>query len=145
MSTSLLYHAFGIRRYQYTLTDYKDGQTIFSIHKDPTTCRCSACGAPQVLSRGQVVRRFRSLPIGGRATFMVLPIPRVECQACHIVRQVKVPFANPRRSYTCCFARYALEFGRRMTIRDVAVQLAGLTHHFSQGFPVFEPVHCAFV
>ncbi len=52
MSTSLLYHAFGIRGYQYTRTDYKDGQTIFSIHQDPTTCRCSACGSPQVLSRG---------------------------------------------------------------------------------------------
>ena len=54
---------------------------------------------------------------------MVLPIPRVECQACGLVRQVKVPFADPRRSYTSCFERYALELGRRMTIRDVAVHL----------------------
>ena len=123
MSTSLLYHAFGIRGYQYTRTDYKGGQTIFSIHQDPTTYRCSACGSPQVLSRGQVLRCFRSLPIGGRATFMVLPIPRVECQGCRVVRQVKVSFANPRRSYTSCFERYALELGRRMTIRDVAVHL----------------------
>jgi len=123
MSTSLLYHAFGIRGYQYTRTDYKGGQTIFTIHQDATTCRCSGCGSPQVLSRGQVLRRFRSLPIGGRATFVVLPIPRVECQACGVVRQVKVHFADPRRSYTSCFERYALELGRRMTIRDVAVHL----------------------
>src|SRR5436305_10265490 len=74
MSTSLLYHAFGIRGYQYTRTDYKGGQTIFTIRQDATTCRCSGCGSPQVLSRGQVLRRFRSLPIGGRATFVVLPI-----------------------------------------------------------------------
>jgi transposase len=39
------------------------------------------------------------------------------------VRQVKVPFADPRRSYTKVFERYALELGRRMTIRDVAVHL----------------------
>ena len=123
MSTSLLYHAFGIRGYQYTRTDYKGGQTIFTIHQDATTCRCSGCGSPQVLSRGQVLRRFRSLPIGGRATFVDLPIPRVECQACGVVRQVKVHFADPRRSYTSCFERYALELGRRMTIRDVAVHL----------------------
>ena len=100
MSTSLLYHAFGIRGYEYTRTDYQGGQTIFTIHQDPETCRCSACGSPQVQSRGQVERRFRALPIGSRATFVVLPIPRVECQACGVVRQVKIPFADPRRSYT---------------------------------------------
>src|SRR5262249_9899042 len=54
---------------------------------------------------------------------IVLPIPRVECHACGIVRQVKVPFADSRRSYTKAFERYALELGRRMTIRDVAVHL----------------------
>jgi transposase len=63
------------------------------------------------------------LPIGSRATFVVLPIPRVECQACGVVRQVKIPFADSRRSYTCSFERYALELGRRMTIRDVARHL----------------------
>jgi hypothetical protein len=42
MSTSLLYHAFGIRGYEYTRTDYQDGQTIFTIHQDPKTCRCWA-------------------------------------------------------------------------------------------------------
>jgi len=123
MSTSLLYHAFGIRGYHYTRTDYQDGQTIFSIRQEPETCRCSACGSPQVVSRGRVERRFRAVPIGRRATFVVLPIPRVECQACGVVRQVKVPFADPRRSYTNSFERYALELGRRMTIRDVALHL----------------------
>lgn len=123
MSTSLLYHAFGIRGYQYTRTDYQDGQTIFTIHQEPETCRCPACGSPKVQSRGHVQRRFRTVPIGHRATFVVLPIPRVECLACGVVRQVKIPFADPRRSYTKAFERYALELGRRMTIRDVAVHL----------------------
>ena len=123
MSTSLLYHAFGIRGYQYIRTDYRGGQTIFTIYQDSQTCRCSACGSHQTVHRGRVDRRFRTLPIGGRATFVALPIPRVECLACGVVRQVKVPFADPRRSYTSSFERYALELGRRMTIRDVAVHL----------------------
>jgi transposase len=123
MSTSLLYHRFGIRGYEYTRTDYQGGQTIFTIHQNPETCRCSACGSPQVQSRGQVERRFRTLPIGSRATFVVLPIPRVSCQDCGVVRQVKIPFADTRRSYTSSFERYALELGRRMTIRDVAQHL----------------------
>ena len=82
MSTSLLYHAFGIRGYQDTRTDYQDGQTIFTIHQEPETCRCPACGSPKVQSRGHVQRRFRTVPIGRRATLVVLPIPRVECQDC---------------------------------------------------------------
>ena len=123
MSTSLLYHAFGIRGYRYTRTDYQGGQTIFTIHQDLHTCRCSACGSNRVRSRGQVERRFRTVPIGSRATLVALPIPRVECLACGVVRQVKVPFADPRRSYTSAFERYALELSRRMTIRDVAMHL----------------------
>src|SRR5208337_1862944 len=63
MSTSLLYHAFGIRGYRYTRTDYQGGQVIFTIHQEPENCRCSACGSTQVVSRGQVERRFRALPI----------------------------------------------------------------------------------
>jgi len=123
MSTSFLYHAFGIRGYRYVRTDYQDGQVIFTIEQEPETCRCSACGSRRVISRGQVERRFRSLPIGSRATFIDLAIPRVECLACGLVRQVKIAFADPRRSYTKAFERYALELSRRMTIRDVAVHL----------------------
>jgi transposase len=123
MSTSLLYHAFGVRGYEYTRTDYQGGHTIFTIRQAPESCRCSACGSAQLHSRGRIERRFRTVPIGRRPTFVVLPIPRVECQACGAVRQVVISFADPRRSYTSSFERYALELGRRMTIRDVALHL----------------------
>lgn len=123
MSTSLLYHAFGIRGYKYVRTDYPDGRVIFTIRQAPETCRCSACGSTRVQSRGHAERCFRSLPIGSRTTAVVLPIPRVECRDCGVVRQVEVPFADPRRTYTRAFERYALELSRRMTIRDVARHL----------------------
>jgi transposase len=123
MSTSLLYHAFGIRGYQYTRSDYHGGQVTFTIHQEPKTCRCSACGSSDVKHRGHVERRFRTVPIGSKATVVVLPIPRVECPACGVVRQVEVAFADPRRSYTRAFERYALELSRSMTIRDVALHL----------------------
>jgi len=133
MSTSLLYHAFGIRGYQYTRTDYQGGQTIFTIRQEPETCRCPACGSPHVHSRGHVERRFRAVPIGQRATIVVLPVPRVECQDCGAVRQVKIPFADARRSYTRSFERYALELGRHMTIRDVA-------HHLGVGWDMIKEI-----
>jgi transposase len=123
MSTSLLYHAFGVRGYDYVRTDFQDGQVIFTVQQEPDDCRCPACGSREVIFRGHVERRFRSLPIGRRASAIVLPIPRVECRACGVTRQVKVPFADPRRSYTKSFERYVLELSRSMTMRDVALHL----------------------
>jgi transposase len=43
--------------------------------------------------------------------------------ACGAVRQVKVPFADPRRSYTKSFERCVWELSRGMTIRDAARHL----------------------
>jgi transposase len=123
MSTSLLYHAFGIRGYQYTRTAYQGGQVIFTIHQDPQSRRCPSCGSHRVKPRGHVERRFRTVPIGRKATIVALPIPRVECPACGGVRQVLVSFADPRRTYTRAFERYALGLSRSMTIRDVARHL----------------------
>lgn len=45
------------------------------------------------------------------------------CMLCCLVRQVKIHFADPRRSYTRAFERYALELSQHMTIKDVARHL----------------------
>ena len=123
MSTSLLYHAFGIRGYDYVKTDYREGGVIFTIHRRPHTYRCPLCGSRRVASRGCQERTFRAVPIGGKPVWVVLPIPRVECSTCQVIRQAPLDFADPRRSYTRSFERYALELSRRMTIQDVARHL----------------------
>jgi transposase len=123
MSTSLLYHAFGIRGYYYVRTDYQGGEVFFTITQDVESCHCSACGADAVRPRGRVERRFRAQPIGSRPTTIVLLVPRVEGLVCGVVRQVEIAFADPRRGYTRSFERDALELSRRMTIRDVAAHL----------------------
>ena len=124
MSTSLLYHAFSIRGYEYVRTEYQGGEVSFTIRQEPKTLRCESCGSRDVRPRGQVERRFRSLPIGRRSTTIVFPIPRVACQACSLVRQVKLNFADPRRTYTKAFERYALELSQCMTILDAARHLS---------------------
>lgn len=123
MSTSLLYHAFGIRGYEYVRTEYRGGQVIFTIDQERKTLRCAACGSPDVQPRGRAERQFRLLPIGSRATSLVFAIPRVACRACGVIRQVEITFADPRRTYTKAFERYALELSRSMTILDVARHL----------------------
>jgi transposase len=123
MSTSLLYHAFGLRGYDYVKTDYQDGGVIFTLCQRPHTYRCPVCNSRKVSPRGHQERTFKTVPIGHKPVTVVLPIPRVECPSCGIIRQVPVAFADPRRSYTRAFERYALELGRLMTIQDVAQHL----------------------
>src|SRR5262249_18612448 len=123
MPPSLLYRVFGIKGYRSARTAHGRGQTFFPPAQEPAPCRCPACGSADVVSRGQVERRFRCLPIGTRPTSLALPIPRVECRACGVVRQGEVAFADPRRSYTRRVRRYVLEPSRRMTIRALAAHL----------------------
>ena len=123
MSTSLLYHGFGIRGYQYVKADYEGGKVIFTVRQEAGDLRCGACGSGHVIRRGVYRRRFRSLPIGGRPVQVVLDVPRVGCMDCGAVRQVPVGFADGRRSYTKAFERHVLELSRHMTIQDVARHL----------------------
>lgn len=123
MSTSLLYHGFGIRGYQYVKTEYKGGKVVFTLRQGPDTLRCAACGSRCVIRRGYCQRRFRSLPIGSHPVQAVLDVPRVKCRDCGVIRQVAVGFADEQRSYTKAFERYVLELSRHTTMQDVARHL----------------------
>jgi transposase len=123
MSTSLLYHAWGLHGYRHQATHFLEGQVFFWIAQPRERLRCSACGTEQVLAQGTTPRCFRTLPIGGKPVVVCLPVPRVRCLLCDHVRQVNIPFAEPRRHYTRAFERYALELSQHMTIQDVARHL----------------------
>ena len=123
MSTSLLYHAFDIRGYDYLSTAYEGGQVRFTIGQRPHTRRCPVCGSRNVAPRGHQQRTFRTVPIGRKPVTITLAIPRVACPNCDLIRQVPLDFADPRRSYTRAFERYALDLSRLMTIQDVAQHL----------------------
>jgi transposase len=123
MSTSLLYHGWGVRGYDHVAVFYEQGTIRFGIEQQPDTFRCSDCSSHEVMKSGVVTRRFRSLPIGGKAVWIELPVQRLWCWACGKTRQAKVAFADPRRGYTHAFERYALDLSRHMTIKDVAGHL----------------------
>jgi len=123
MSTSILYHGFGIYGYRYTRTEYQQGALVFSIEKDPTSLRCPCCKGIQVIRKGTTLRWFHTLPIGNKQVYLKLQVPRVMCRACGIVRQITLGFADARRTYTRAFQRYVVELSKRMTIRDVARHL----------------------
>jgi transposase len=125
MSISILYHRFDIQGYWYKRTFYQQGAIVFSIEKDPLSLRCPCCRTPQASRRSEVLRWFHTVPIGKKQVCVALHIPRVQCRNCGIVRQIKIGFADFRRTYTRSFERYALELARHMTIQDVAIHLGG--------------------
>lgn len=123
MSTSLLYHRFGVVGYHYVSQNFEAGITTFRVEQPRDKLRCSHCGSQDVWAQGGVERSFRTLPIGSKPTFIDLKVPRVLCFDCGLVRQVKIPFAEPKKHYTRSLERYVLELSRHMTIQDVADHL----------------------
>ena len=122
MSTSLLYHAWGVRGYVYQHCDFVNGGIIFYLNQEKDF-RCARCGCRRVIRRGTVTRHFKSLPVGGKPVTLVLPVQRVACSNCAALGQVEVAFAEARRSYTKSFERYAVDLCRMATIDDVARRL----------------------
>jgi transposase len=123
MSTSLLYHAFGVVGYRYVSQTFEGGRVTIRIAQPRERLRCPQCGSAEVWAQGGEERTFRTLPIGGKPVQLRFKVPRVMCFPCFQARQVAVAFADPRKRYTRSFERYALELSRHMTIQDVAEHL----------------------
>jgi transposase len=123
MSTSLLYHGFGLVGYTYVRTAYEEGKVIFTVKHKRDKLHCPECGSRDLVLRGCSSRRFRMVPIGSKVIFLDLDVQRVACKRCDAIRQVDLGFADSRFSYTRAFERYVLDLSKHMTILDVARHL----------------------
>jgi hypothetical protein len=75
MSTSLLYHGFGIVGYHYVSQSFQEGEVTFRIEQPRERHRCSHCGSTDVWDQGGVERSFRMVPLGSKRK--PLPAPRL--------------------------------------------------------------------
>ena len=123
MSTSLLYHAFGLRDYHFVRNTFCEGVVHFAIEHTPGSLRCGHCGSAHVRKAGTVVRHFKSLPIGMHPVSFELPVQRLWCFECCSTLQAKLGFADERVGYTRGFERYALHLLGFATVKDVALHL----------------------
>ena len=123
MSSTLLYQAFGIRDYRVVRTTRDDKILTLHVEQDPEQDRCSACQSDNVIRHGIVERTIRTVPLGGKPVDLRLPVPRLGCHDCGLVRQAAIRFAKPLRRYTHAFERYALHLLSHMTIQAVAEHL----------------------
>jgi transposase len=123
ISTSLLYDACRVRGYTLTKTEFDGGMILFHVEPQPQQCRCAACGSRDVIRRGSHNCWIRNVPFGTHLTWIIVDLPRVECRECHVVRQIEIGFADPRRGYIKALARYILDLTPHMTIKDIADHL----------------------
>lgn len=126
MSTSILYHALGLRNQKYIKTEYKKGHIEFHTQTNPENLRCSCCNSFKVKKRGSMTRRFKTLPIGKKRVYIMARVQRLECYECGAVRQEKIEFSEFKKTYTRSLKRYILDLSGLMTISDIAL-LLGMT------------------
>jgi transposase len=123
MSTSLLYHGFSLSGYHYQSAKYVKGKVIFSVSKDLNKLECPECRSKSLTRRGTVDRFFKTMPIGKKQILLHVPIHRIECNQCGCLKQEKITFADPKKTYTHSFKRYVLELSKLTTIKHVAQHL----------------------
>ncbi len=75
MSTSLLYHGFGISGYRYVRTNYREGGVIFTITRKKFSVRCPVCKSKNIIRHGSLPRWLRCIPIGKKATYIKTVLP----------------------------------------------------------------------
>ena len=123
MSTSFMYHALGLIGYQFLKTIFESSKIYFHIRKHPGKLRCPDCNSTNIKLKGTITRNFKSIPMGTKQIILVAIIQRVVCHECHCLKQIKLGFADPKKTYTRAFARYVLELLKFATINDVARHL----------------------
>ena len=133
MPQSALYQVLSIHGYRVTRTEQLEKKLLLHLEPQPHRVCCPQCGSREVIRRGEKERWLRHVPIGRDCTWLIVTLPRVECRACGVVRQIKIGLADSRRSYTHAFERYVLELSRCMTILDVA-------RHVSVGWDVVKDI-----
>ena len=135
MSTSLLYHAFGIRGVKYISTKNINGSIIFHAEATSSIERCPECNSWKTHRKKGTKNRFlRMIPIGTRPSFLNLKIWRILCEDCQSLRWPKLPFTEGKKRHTRRFSQFAIDLLHWMTISGAAKVL-------SVGWDLIKDIH----
>ena len=120
MDTSFICHAYGLIGYICTKTEYK-GKTIFHyLEKNPQKIRCEECKNHRLVHNGYRIRRFTSVPIGGKRIILIVKVHRLKCKSCGKDKYEDVPFSSGNHHYTNRLSRFVICLLKMMTIKDAA-------------------------
>jgi transposase len=123
MSTSILYHAFGLRGIEYKATHFVADRIIFSAEMNDQCVRCPQCGCRDASFKGQKRRWFVMSPIGRKKCLLELILHRLKCRRCSALWWPTLPFMTGTHRYVRSFALTVLDMLRFSTIRSAAEYL----------------------
>ena len=76
MSTSLLYHGWGLKGYRHVRSHYGGGKLIFTVQPNARSLTCPVCHGRDILHHGSIYRMWREVSIGSKPVFIQMGIPR---------------------------------------------------------------------
>jgi len=120
MSTSILYHGFGLKGIEYRATRYEGKYIVFESEMTSRNIVCPECGHDTVIFKGSKWREFLMPPMGRKRCLLDLLIHRVQCVKCHNLWWPKLSFMLGKHSYVRSFALQVLDLLKIGTIKDVA-------------------------
>lgn len=125
-TTSYLYHALGLVRYQHLRTEYRGGAIYYHVKRKREERTCAGCGAGwnELVMQGGFERCFRALPVGRRAQMVVLHGHFQYCRHCSRTLREPIDFAKGKRRRLKAFDRYVVDLCRIAPIKHVALFLA---------------------
>ena len=100
MEETLLHEVFGVSEsYCCTGTEVKGSGDVF-VAVEPLDKRyvCPRCRSRDVIHKGRRTRRVQTLPIGFHAVYLVVGVPRCQCNRCKHLFEIAPPFARPTRT-----------------------------------------------
>jgi transposase len=134
MSTSILYHAFGLKGIRYSSTHYNGDALIFRAEMTDALIQCPQCGCRKATMKGRKTRWLFMSPIGRKKCMLVLDYHRLRCADCATLWWPQLPFTMGKHRYVRSFALTVLDLLRFGTIRWVA-------HYLGVGWDLVKDIH----
>lgn len=120
MSTSLLYHFFGVTQHKYLKIEFKGGSIFIHISKQPHKRRCVDCGSRNVIKKGKKIRKIRTIPVAKKPVFFAVHRQRLQCRECGAIKFESLDIALPKKQWTKALGRFVIDLLEICTVKDVA-------------------------
>jgi transposase len=135
-TNSFLQNTYNIYGFYLISTKWEGGSTYFHLRYTSRSLRCPECGGWGIQKNGVRKRTIRLPPVGRKKVFAVLDAQRIRCRGCGYDGQAAISFADPRKSYSKGFERYAHELLKFGEIKHVA-------RHLGVGWDMIKDIHKA--
>ncbi|MEI8016501.1 MAG: ISL3 family transposase [Nitrospira sp.] len=119
MSALALYRAMGLTGYDVEETWEDEGALYVVVSVPRESLRCRGCGCRRVHRDERKPRWWKAAPLGLKAVFVAMVVPRVRCLSCGSKTWHQPTFVEGQRQITKDFVQTIEFWLSRLTIQDV--------------------------